>query len=352
SQFTIGLTDDYSLDSSIAYTPTESLGSDQCWRNKSQNRAALSLLCTVDEGDHMVPVSVFISAKANSETIFAFLDGTYQKVMDRARAIIADPSIITTRNRSPKIIAQILENAKHIVANDWRMASIMMDKHWPSLLAIKDFIKKYKLTVYIRICQFHVVQAIICWEWGDGRKGLEVRIGNELKSQIIWHFRFVQRARSLKELDTAKTVFFADIRDLLLGERRAKQGTYDAVCKYFTKNWFVPSWQEYYTDIGMPPNQSRNGTWNTNNWTESAFKTFDSVFLQNKRIDRLALTVLCDFLPYYQYWRPRDRNPPQDVFERHFEAHTLWDRGAVTEVERNRYQVEVIMWVSTASLRE
>ncbi|KAJ6518451.1 hypothetical protein DFH09DRAFT_1373453 [Mycena vulgaris] len=327
SQFTIGLTDDYSLDSSIAYTPTESLGSDQCWRNKSQNRAALSLLCTVDEGGHMVPVSVFISAKANRETIFAFLDGTYQKVMDRARAIVADPSIITTRNRSPKVIAEILENAKDIVANGWRMASIMMDKHWPSLLAIKDFIKKYKLTVYIRICQFHVVQAIIRWEWEDGRKGLE-------------------------------TVFFADIHDLLLGDeaesrRRGKprtpeqkQSMYDAVCKYFTKNWFVPSWQEYYTDIGMPPNQSRDGTWNTNNWTESAFKTFDSVFLQNrqnKRIDRLALTVLCDFLPYYQYWRPRDRNPPQDVLERHFEAHTLWDRGAVTEVERNRYQVEVMM---------
>jgi hypothetical protein len=56
SQFAIGLTDDYSLDSAISYSLNDGgLGSDQCWRHKSQNRAAMSLLCTVDEGGHMVP---------------------------------------------------------------------------------------------------------------------------------------------------------------------------------------------------------------------------------------------------------------------------------------------------------
>ena len=50
SQFAIGLTDNYSLDSGIAYSLNNGgLGSDQCWRNKSQNRAALSLLCTFSE---------------------------------------------------------------------------------------------------------------------------------------------------------------------------------------------------------------------------------------------------------------------------------------------------------------
>lgn len=127
---------------------------------------------------------------------------------------------------------------------------------------------------------------------------------------------------------------------------------------------------DLYTDIGLPPNQGRDGAWNTNNWSESAFKTFDSVFLdcrQNKRwaqrysfsqpthiiyflrIDRLASTVLDDFLPYYQYWRPRDRTVSKDVINLHFEAYTLWDTGAVSEIEPNLYGVQVIQYVSTVS---
>lgn len=44
--------------------------------------------------------------------------------------------------------------------------------------------------------------------------------------------------------------------------------------------------KDLMTDIGLPPGQTRDGTYNTNNWTEAAFRTFDLVMLRgvsNKR---------------------------------------------------------------------
>ncbi|KAF8180937.1 hypothetical protein K438DRAFT_1976392 [Mycena galopus ATCC 62051] len=391
SAFTIGLTDDYSLDSGIAYSLNDGgLGSDQCWRNKSQNRAALSLLCTVDEGKHMVPVATFISANARAETLFQFFVGTYEKVVDRAKAITTDPSIITTRNRAPEIIEAIQDNAESIVSNGWQIAQVMIDKHYPSLLALKMFIQKYNLTLRIRICQFHVVRALLYWEWGDGRKGLAAVIPKAIKFHIIWLFRFVQRARTREEFDQLTPKFLAEVKKLFMDDdelgdddeedeledddvaaamasqaskapnpkhrskgRRGKpktpevrQAMFDAVSEYFETAWFIDAWIDHFTDIGLPPNRGRDGTWNTNNWSESAFKTFDTVFLQsrqNKRIDRLGAIILNSFLPYYQYWRPADRRPPQGVIEMQHEEYTLWDQGAVKELGHDRYGVDVMV---------
>ncbi|KAF8155067.1 hypothetical protein K438DRAFT_1987286 [Mycena galopus ATCC 62051] len=71
----------------------------------------------------------------------------------------------------------------------------------------------------------------------------------------------------------------------------------EVVQTYFDKNWFVDPWIPMFTNIGMPPNQSRNGTWNTNNWAETAFKQFNAVFLdnkQNKRHDHPSVAALRD----------------------------------------------------------
>ncbi|KAJ7774066.1 hypothetical protein B0H16DRAFT_1880520 [Mycena metata] len=379
SRFAIGLTDNYSLESGIAYTLDEGLGTDQCWRNKSQNRAAMSILCTVDESVHMVPVSLFISANAKSETLLAFLDGTREKIIEHARAIVADPEIISERNRTPEVIAKIKVNAETITLEGWCPKKIMIDKHYPSLRSIQAFCRKHNLTIYIRLCQFHVVRAILFWEWGDGRKGLSVRIPKSIKFQIVWLFRFIQRARTREEFDALAAKFLQSVEAVIMntdggeeeeehdededgapkqkkgkaGARRGKpmsvevrETMFEAVQKYFEVNWFVDDWIDTYTDIGLPPNQGRDGTWNTNNWTERAFKTFDSVILenrQNKRIDRLASHILNDFLPYYQYWRPADRQPAQEMLELHRSAYALWDRSAVRQLGPNQYAVETIV---------
>lgn len=41
-----------------------------------------------------------------------------------------------------------------------------------------------------------------------------------------------------------------------------------------------------FTDIGLPAGQTRDGTWNVNNWTERAFLVFDTIFLDNRQNKR------------------------------------------------------------------
>ncbi|KAK7001644.1 hypothetical protein R3P38DRAFT_3216571 [Favolaschia claudopus] len=407
SEFSIGLTDNYSLESGIAYAMgSGGLGSDQCWRHKSQNRAALSILCTVDEKEHMVPVSMFISAHADEATILRFYVGTYEKVMERAQSIVDDPTVIIMRGRTTEIQAQIKANAETIIVDGWQIGEVMIDKHRPSLKALKQFQKLKKLVFAIRICQFHVIRAILLWEWSDGTKGLSRKIPLTIKAKIARLFRYVQRARTLDEFEDLSAQFLVTVEELIMqdemededneeedddeevddddveatmaglalkkkGKKKAGQkeapppakrvrglprtqderrNMAEAVVQYFESEWFTPEWIPHFTDIGLPPTQTRDGIWNTNNWSETAFRTFDTVFLgsrSNKRIDRLALIVLNSFLPYFQSWRPPDRPVRDDVLAMHQEAYSLWDRGAIRIVNEVKYKVvEVVEQIS------
>ena len=55
SRFTVGLTDDYSLDSIIWHGEVRGCALDSSWRNKNQNRAAMTLLAVVNQHKHAVP---------------------------------------------------------------------------------------------------------------------------------------------------------------------------------------------------------------------------------------------------------------------------------------------------------
>ncbi|KAJ7443077.1 hypothetical protein B0H11DRAFT_1932064 [Mycena galericulata] len=69
---------------------------------------------------------------------------------------------------------------------------------------------------------------------------------------------------------------------------------FEAVKAYFEKNWFIDRWIPRFTDIGMPSDQSRDGPWNTNNWAETAFKQFNSIFLDNKHNKRRLIELNLD----------------------------------------------------------
>ena len=47
-----------------------------------------------------------------------------------------------------------------------------------------------------------------------------------------------------------------------------------------------------FTDIGLPAGQTRDGTWNVNNWTERAFLVFDTIFLDNRR-NKQQVSLIC-----------------------------------------------------------
>lgn len=115
-----------------------------------------------------------------------------------------------------------------------------------------------------------------------------------------------------------------------------------------------------WTDIGMPKGQTRDSTWNTNNWVERAWRVFDQVFLnyrKNKRcvndlllrsadpnllsrLDRLAMIIIFEFFPYYAYWREHGgAKLPIRMIRASLAGHRLWDQGFVEHLGKRRYRV-------------
>lgn len=209
-------------------------------------------------------------------------------------------------------------------------------------------------SVFIRLCQFHVVQAISRWDADDGKRESVPKIGVKLKVDILVLFRSLQRCRSWGDWPKYKSQFEDALYALIMGpdgddtdrddeedgkheddeedgadtdsdlppavkhepatkakdkiplrandDLRLRQ--YNTILQYFNKNWFTERWickldflyysvqpdiyrgLAHFTDIGMPPAQTREGTWNVNNWIESAFRVFDTVFLDNRRNKR------------------------------------------------------------------
>ena len=65
SQFTCALVDDFSLENMILHGTRDGMAADTSWRNKSENRAAVTFLIAVDENEHLVP-GTFVSGAPSS----------------------------------------------------------------------------------------------------------------------------------------------------------------------------------------------------------------------------------------------------------------------------------------------
>jgi hypothetical protein len=111
--------------------------------------------------------------------------------------------------------------------------------------------------------------------------------------------------------------------------------------------------QEHVLDEGLPDGQTRDGPWNTNNWVEASFRTFNAVFLENRKnkryvlmipdsncdhtlisilqtsIDRLLSIILDDFFMFYQFWGPGKARPDKKLVNVFKAGHDLWSSGHV-----------------------
>ncbi|KAJ7743233.1 hypothetical protein DFH07DRAFT_979671 [Mycena maculata] len=366
SKFTIAITDDFSLDSTILNTagPNGTLFMDSTHRLHNENRAATTVLCTANSGLHMMPGAYLISANIQGETIREFLVRTVHKIMERVEEAAKDPS--TIHHRDPAERERIYRRCLSILQNGFDFTNINIDKSRSELNGILEALKDLGMhDVYIRLCQFHVIQAILRFDADSGGQGLGFAIPYSIKFEIIVLFRSLQRCRSWDGWDEAKQVFHEGLEELLSEEtpetlakeaaeeqespvgikrrtgvpkaksKRAKaegKSCLEVVKEYFNKNWFIMPWIPMFTDIGMPPGQSRDGTWNTNNWAETAFKQFNVIFLDNKhnkRIDRLASIILNDHLPFFRYFPTVHRPLRKEIVALHQEANRLWERDLV-----------------------
>lgn len=52
----------------------------------------------------------------------------------------------------------------------------------------------------------------------------------------------------------------------------------------------------HFTDIGMPSDQTRDGTWSVNNWNEHGFLVFDGMFLDNRKNKRYLVVCIDMFV--------------------------------------------------------
>ncbi|KAI0705560.1 hypothetical protein C8Q76DRAFT_819788 [Earliella scabrosa] len=343
SPFTIALTDDFSMDSLILHGATRGWALDSSWRNKNENRAAVTFLIAVNAEGHAVPGAVFLSANTRSDTLQKFLLATKQKLLTRAITITKGTGKV--ESRPPADLAVLIQNAQRMVDSDYTTSHFMIDKCQAEL----DAIRKVYPGRRVRLCQFHVVQAITRFDCDNGDRGAPMRIGVEIKAKIIYHFRILQRCRNELDWEASLHTFLSQVERAIMTQRTAPKNSdppavtppdevtryraqYEFVRAYFINNWFTAEWIETFTDMGLPADGTRDGTWNTNNFIERSFQTFDQIFLEsrkNKRLDRLATIILHDFFPYFQYWGPDERAMPIEQRKLNALAHQLWEDDLV-----------------------
>ncbi|KAK7015716.1 hypothetical protein R3P38DRAFT_2637208 [Favolaschia claudopus] len=388
SKFTVAITDNFSLDSTILNTeaPNGTLFMDSTHRLHNENRAATTVLCTANEGKHVMPGAYLISANIQATTIKNWFVETIRKIEARAQEVAADKSRI--HHRDPAATNRLYARCQHIAANGkFDFTNINIDKSRSEYNGIVEALLELGITnYYIRLCQFHVIFAILRFDFDNGDQGLGFTIPVTMKAQILILFRALQRCRSMDQWEDAKRTFHAGLVDLL-GEtdqdtltkaaaaeriatlhleeeeeessssedespqpkakarskrvpqpntkkaKNAGKPVLQVVQEYFDQNWFVEPWIKLFTDIGMPPGQSRDDTWNTNNWAETAFKQFNAVFLDNKhnkRIDQLASIILNHHLPYFRFFPTPDRGPSKAFLQLNHDANKLWETEMVT----------------------
>ncbi|KAJ7474222.1 hypothetical protein FB451DRAFT_1558412 [Mycena latifolia] len=403
SKFSVAITDDFSLDSTILNTAGRdgALFLDSTHRLHNQNRAPTTVVCTANSDKHMMPGAYLISANIKADTLKGFILETIAKIEARAREIVADKSKI--QHRSPKDRDRIFARCQEIVEKGFKFSHVMIDKSGAELKALLAVLEELGMhDVYIRLCQFHVIQAILRWDSEKGLQGIGFSLSDDLKFEICELFRVLQRCRTWEAWPETKQIFYDGLNALLTdaeeddahddmdsnsdadhekpassdaddakdkkpapssdttsgadaadakqnkpASRRKKRTVptaktkkakasgltcLQAVTAYFDENWFIDRWIPYYTDIGMPPDQSRDGTWNTNNWAETAFKQFNSVFLDNKhnkRIDRLALVILMQHLPYFKHFPTPSRPESRDIINLNLDAYEIWENDLV-----------------------
>ncbi|KAJ6526685.1 hypothetical protein B0H19DRAFT_1275539 [Mycena capillaripes] len=409
SKFKVAITDDFSLDSLIVNTEGRNgcIFVDSTHRLQNENWAATTALCTANEGGHMMPGAYLISANIQTGTICDFFLETVRKVEARAKEVVADKSKI--QHEDPETRKRIYQRCQEIDKNGFLFQLMQMDKSRSQYNGIVEALKALGIydKVFLRLCQFHVVQAILRFDANNGSRGLGFAIPFSVKFKILVLFRTLQRCRSWDHWDQAKIDFHTGLVELLgdadqaslaavaeaversadsaedvaqiasdvdaaslaVGtaksrrppqprSKKAKESgktCLETMQDYFNKNWFILPWIPMYTDIDMPSDQSRDGPWNTNNVAETGFKQFNTVFLDNKhnkRLDRLASTILNEHLKFFRYFSTPDRPTPRAIVELNLAANRLWERDMVqaTPGAPNTFTVEFTAYADIVEL--
>ncbi|KAK0519474.1 hypothetical protein OC834_007366, partial [Tilletia horrida] len=341
-RFSIGIKTRWSLQNLIRHVD-HPLYMDSSWRNKNENRAPLTFITTHNSALHMVPCAAYLSADATADA-FAHL------LRHLAEEVLAEATLLCELDIDQQLALNeptLLLNAHRIVGEGfWQPSSVMIDKCRAELNAILSVWPDMQ----IRVCQFHIMQAICRWDSesktvkskagpssGSNSTGsslaLSKALGKEDKASVCFAFRTAQRCRHESDWPATQASFASDVRRYL---KHRPAAAVDQVLTYFEVNWWTEPWRSRVTDIGLGAGQTRDN-FNTNNTIERAFKTFDDIFLAcrvNKRIDRLVHVLACDWLVFYERYSSEEPRLSSMVRDTMLEAHRLWEARAVSPMNQ------------------
>jgi len=147
------LVNEASLLSLIENTWTTPLCLDSAWRNKNANRAPVTFATGVDESTgRMVPGSVWISSDIQSQTLGSMLTSLKSSVEEKATKIAKE--------------GKASSRVEIVAKKGWRPFAFMIDL----CASLRNSIESTFENPCIRVCQFHIGQAILRWQLPDGKK--------------------------------------------------------------------------------------------------------------------------------------------------------------------------------------
>ncbi|KAF8589640.1 hypothetical protein K439DRAFT_1612645 [Ramaria rubella] len=362
SNFTCAFADNFTLESMILHGTRDGMAADSSWRNKSENRAAVIFLIAIDNNGHLTPGSALLSANVCTQTLYEYLEATKKRVQEQAQEIVTDPNSILHSSEADQ--AEIIAICIELLKCGWAVPKWMIYKCRAELKAIRK-------DAYIRLCQFHVIQAILRWECDDGSVVKGPRISMAVKYAILVHFCVLQRCRRMEEWPAAVTLFLKKVRKIIMSQtdeeleelngdpedtpdivedeipksdgmkpslkRKRRRNTrgrqpktremlkvqYEFVHSYFSKNWFTAEWIHEYRIIMLEVLGSTNSDL-TALFTDIGLPPDNR---RNKRIDRLGAIILNEFFPFYQYWTGSNKRILREITELNYHVHKLWEDG-------------------------
>ncbi|PPQ89048.1 hypothetical protein CVT25_006708 [Psilocybe cyanescens] len=288
SKFATGIQHPFAIQSLILWSHQNGIGLDSSYRHKNENRAPVTFITTIDENHHMLPGPVFVSADATAETLVLFLRKVKELAEKTATQLMSEK--IEIDYGLVKYKKALLQEAAKIVKSKWWPHFIMIDKS----RAERSAIQKVFPNIPIRICQFHVMQAILRWD-------------KEVELCVIYS-AVALRKDGKEQLKSLKSLFGDFALDPLPQEEKLS---------------------DFWTDIGLPAGENREKMLSTNNWTERAFKTFDQVFLAsraNKLAYRLVLIIANQWFNYYREWKNDKPRFNKEEFAKDNKAYEIWSR--------------------------
>ncbi|KZS93654.1 hypothetical protein SISNIDRAFT_465836 [Sistotremastrum niveocremeum HHB9708] len=148
----------------VAYWHYGSVGValDSKFRGVNENYAPLTLIITVDNNGHGAPGAAWVTQNIKKRTLVAMLQAFLEKLLKRCQQLADGAEIEDAWRRTPEECKLIRKNASRILKHGFQPLFWMIDKS----TAEKNAILEIWPDACIRICQFHVIQAITRYNSG------------------------------------------------------------------------------------------------------------------------------------------------------------------------------------------